>query len=86
MDNVQIIKIANDEQNKIVQSKVMPVWNSKVFITSADTPVWDDEKIRTNDFNLKLKRMLHGGQNIKRSKSVIAEKRDKVEVKSFLAQ
>ena len=81
MDNVQIIKIANDEQNKIVQTKVMPVWNSKVFITSADAYVGDDEKMRTNDFNLKLKRMLHDGHNIKRSKSVIAEKKDKVEVK-----
>ena len=80
MDNVRIIKVANEEQKKNVQTKVMPLWNSKVFITS------DVNHEKLNTLDDRKTSMLEGVQsikstdlkakshNIKRSRSEITEK------------
>ena len=80
MDNVRIIKVANEEQKKNVQTKVMPLWNSKVFITSdvnhetmktledrKATMLEDVKSIKSTDLKAK-------SHNIKRSRSEITEK------------
>jgi len=80
MDNVRIIKVANEEQKKNVQTKVMPLWNSKVFITS------DVNHEKLNTLDDRKTSMLEGVQSIKstdlkakshiikRSRSEITEK------------